>query len=255
MPVPPKLPTLVNTYANLTQKAVRFRPPSWPRASNDWLTSPTLTKPSDWRDGDRTIDAADLEAACGALSLEDRRETMAAFVLVMAWGSGTSAPRSYRHTAAALGDDRLYPSLRHTAELCRGSSDTAVLEEAYVDFRAHGVGRSFFTKWFRFAGREAVEPRNWQPLILDDRVLATLNRTLGTSTQELAGSRQWKSRYRAYVETLHGWADELRRDGVEVSADRLEWIFFCHNGLTDASPPHPDGARRNTGRGTVRDVR
>jgi hypothetical protein len=237
MPLPPKLATLVNSYTRLTQQPVRFRPPSWPRASNDWLTSPTLTKPSRWRDGDRIIDAADLEAACGALSLEDRRETMAAFALVMAWGSGTSAPRSYRHTAAALADDRLYPTLRHTAELCRGSGEMTVLEEAYTAFRVDGVGRSFFTKWFRFAGREAVEPRAWQPLILDDRVLATLNRTLGTSTQELAGSHRWKSRYRAYVETLNEWADEVRHDGIAVTADRLEWIFFCHNGLTDVSAP------------------
>jgi hypothetical protein len=62
--------------------------------------------------------------------------------------------------------------------------DTSPLETAHAAWKVRGVGRSFFTKWFAFAGR--VDGRVWQPLILDDRVSATLNRTLDISTLALA---------------------------------------------------------------------
>jgi len=149
----------------------------------------------------------------------------------MAWGSGTSAPRSYRNLAAAVADPRLVPVLRDTLQLCREDGMDA-LGEAYTRWRVNGIQRSYFTKWFAFAGRQ--EGRAWQPLILDDRVLATLSETLGITTRDLAGSRRWAQRYVAYVEALHAWAAD---DYHGSTADRLEWIMFCHNGSSDLDQP------------------
>jgi hypothetical protein len=91
-----------------------------------------------------------------------------------------------------------------------------------------GVRRSFFTKWFAFAGQ--VAGRDWQPLILDDRVLRTLNHTFGLSTRALAGPRYRGRRYAAYVQHMHRWSRALQDEGVHCSTERLEWIFFAHNG-------------------------
>jgi hypothetical protein len=107
------------------------------------------------------------------------------------------------------------------------------LEHAYQAWAVVGVRRSFFTKWFRFAGRRPS--RDWQPLILDDRVLKTLNHCLKVSTRQLADSRSWAKRYRAYVEAMHDWARQLSASDTLVTADRLEWILFSHAGDPDLS--------------------
>jgi hypothetical protein len=96
------------------------------------------------------------------------------------------------------------------------------------------VRQAFFTKWFAFAGR--VPNRAWQPLILDSRVYATLNDTLMISTTSLAGSRNKAARYRAYVGALHAWARDLSADGRTVTAERLEWVLFEHNGKPRPEP-------------------
>jgi hypothetical protein len=93
-------------------------------------------------------------------------------------------------------------------------------------------------KWFAFAGR--TPGREWQPLILDDRVLRTLNDTFGLSTRTLAGSRNWGARYSAYVRHLRTWSRTLLDEGVDCTAERLEWIFFLHNGGPLASDAVPD---------------
>nr|WP_147315549.1 hypothetical protein [Asanoa ferruginea] len=147
-----------------------------------------------------------------------------AFVLIMAWGSGTSNTRSYRHVPRALAAPHCATRLVDTAATCRQGDLTA----AYEAFSLPGVRRSFFTKWFAFAGR--ANDRDWQPLILDDRVLRTLNRTLATSTKTLASDRRWSRRYTAYVEQMHAWSNDLRREDISCSAERLEWIFFKQNG-------------------------
>lgn len=154
-----------------------------------------------------------------AVDLTDGVAVRQAFVLVMAWGSGTSNTRSHRYTRKALAAPTCTTQLVRAADSCRRGD----LIEAYSGFSVPGVGRSFFTKWFAFAGH--LPGRAWQPLILDDRVLRTLNKTLGLSTRALAGSPHWGRRYAAYVEHLHAWSRE-----VHCSAERLEWILFAHNG-------------------------
>jgi hypothetical protein len=237
--VPPSfLEILVRTYNGRWPSPVRFRPASWysaiGRGAGEWLTRDDLTYPSATYSGDRIVSAEAVERACRLVMLDEPDELRRAFVLVMAWGSGTSAPRSYRNTAAALGDRRLDSALRDTASLCR-EDDISGLEDAYRIFHVDGIGRSFFTKWFRFVGR--IEGRRWQPLILDNRVLATLNESLHVSTTDLAKTNWRAARYRAYVETLHYWAAYLSDHGIAADAHRLEWILFCHNGLADLSTP------------------
>jgi GTP cyclohydrolase I len=67
-------------------------------------------------------------------------------------------------------------------------------------------------------------------LILDSRVYATLKRTLGVDTTSMAGSRLRKARYRAYVETMHSWSEDLSRSGLDATPERLEWVLFENNG-------------------------
>jgi hypothetical protein len=90
------------------------------------------------------------------------------------------------------------------------------------------VGQSFFTKRFGYAG--FAPERVWNPLILDSRVLATLNQTLQISTRTMADDRRWAARYASYVEHLYRWADELTTADHPVDGERLEWIMFEHNG-------------------------
>jgi hypothetical protein len=70
---------------------------------------------------------------------------------------------------------------------------------------------------------------------LDSRVYATLNDTLKVTTISMARSRNRASRYAAYVDHLHRWANSLTVEGCAMDAERLEWIFFAHNGR----PPLP----------------
>ena len=72
--------------------------------------------------------------------------------------------------------------------------------------------------------------RGWQPLILDSRVYATLNETLNVTTIDMTSSRIRARRYAAYAAHIHQWADDMTADGHAVSPERLEWIFFAHNG-------------------------
>jgi hypothetical protein len=102
------------------------------------------------------------------------------------------------------------------------------IEKAHTDFSLPGIRQAFFTKWFAFAGY--LPGRTWQPLILDNRVYRTLNRTLHVSTIDMAKSRRRAARYMSYVDHLHNWAQLITSEGCAVDAERLEWIFFAHNG-------------------------
>jgi hypothetical protein len=156
--------------------------------------------------------------------LADDTALLRAFLLVQAWGAGVTGTRTIRHTATAFAHrERLVDALRTSAERLRHADETAELAEAYERWRCPGVGPSFFTKWFAYAGRR--DGRDWQPLILDDRVYRALNRTLDVRLVDLAGSRSRADRYRAYVEAVHAWAR-----GLGIAAERLEWVLFRDNG-------------------------
>lgn len=237
--LPATLPALVERYEGKNPSAVRFRLPSWETALTGTsghptrlLSDPTLTtEPSDahYCDlGDRMVTRDAVTAACASVGLADDDAVLAAFVLVMAWGSGTSNSRSLRNTGKALQNRAAAAAvLRESSVMLRKAEDITdpMVADAYRAFALPGVGEAFFTKWFAFAGVTAG--RSWQPLILDSRVRSTLNTTLDVWLNQLAGVRQDPSRYIAYLTALHRWAEQLPQP---MTADRLEWIMFDHNG-------------------------
>jgi hypothetical protein len=166
--------------------------------------------------------------ACSSLDLADDGAVVAAFVLVMAWGSGTSNNRSLRNTSNALRDTAAATAvLRQSANALRSIkmvSDSAIAD-VHRCFSLPGVGEAFFTKWFAFAG--FVPNRDWQPVILDRRVRATLHRTLDVWLNQLTNRRSDPARYVAYLIAMHRWAAELPQP---ITATQLEWIMFTHNG-------------------------
>lgn len=230
MSIPPALRTLISHYQEKTQSHVRFRPPTWERALGS--ESPEVSVLTDerysWENDkiltDRNTDREHVRALVDSIDLGDEDRLLRAFLMVQAWGSGTTGSRTILHTKSALADRKnLLESLRSTAEVLRGSDDPDALAEAYSRWHCAGVRQAFFTKWFTFGG--ARKGRDWQPLILDARVLRSLNTTLNVATQRLAGSLSRARRYQSYVETVHEWAAETGDD-----AQRLEWILFAHNG-------------------------
>lgn len=252
VPLPPDLPRLVRLYKDKNQAAVRFRVPSWQRAlascsgnvtsllTDDRYTTPCSSQPYR-RLGDRTTTRPNVRAACLAMDLNNQDQVLQTFVLVMAWGSGTTGSRALRNTARALSDpDAAYAVLAGSARRLRAArSLSESLQQAHRDFKLLGVRRAFFTKWFSYAG--CVPRREWNPLILDSRVLKTLNRTLHVTTRMMAGrDRKWAVRCAAYVEHLHGWASDLTTTGCPVDGERLEWIMFEHNGEPLPPPSEPN---------------
>ncbi len=239
---PGGLCSLVESYAGKQQAPVRFRVPSWESALADSQIGVTELLRDDrytesctserWRRaGDRTVTRVAIRSACEATDLDDADQVLRAFVLVMAWGSGTSGTRGLRNTVSAVScPDTAHKVLSNAAQALRRSKSISdhSLESVHAAFALTGVRQAFFTKWFSFAGH--VPGRTWQPLILDSRVYATLNDTLGVTTISMAGTRNRAARYAAYIGHLHQWAGSLTAEGCAVDAERLEWIFFAHNG-------------------------
>lgn len=230
MSTPPALRTLILDYQAEAQSHVRFRPPTWQRTlgSERPEVSVLTDERYSWKNDriltDRSTDREHVRALVESIDLGDEDTLLRAFLMVQVWGSGTTGSRTILHTASAFEDRKnLLESLRSTTAILRGSDAPGALAQAHTRWRCAGVKQSFFTKWFTFAG--ACKGRHWQPLILDDRVLRSLNSTLHITTQELAGSRSRARRYQSYVETVHEWAAE-----TGVDAQRLEWILFAHNG-------------------------
>jgi hypothetical protein len=160
------------------------------------------------------------------MRLDVDADVIRAFVLVMAWGSGTTNGRSLRNTAKALGDvASAARALRESVHQLRSAEDIRDALDAYQSFRLPGVREAFSSKWFAFAW--CNPERDWQPLILDSRVRSTLNKTLGVRLNQLAERRNDPYRYIAYLKAMHDWA---RDSEGAVSAERLEWIFFDWNG-------------------------
>jgi hypothetical protein len=237
--VPVNLPRLVARYADKSQSPVRFRLPSWnsaldgvPGDPTRLLANPQITSESTtarFREvGDRVVTRDAVAKACSSIDFTNNESVVAAFVLVMAWGSGTSNSRSLRNTKTALGDVAAAATvLRDSATALRPIQriDDVALADAHRKFSLPGIREAFFTKWFAFAGITAE--RAWQPLILDSRVRATLHNTLNVWLNQLTAKRRDPERYVAYVAALHSWSTALPEP---TTAARLEWILFTHNG-------------------------
>ncbi len=233
-PVPPALTGLVDAHVNEPQKPVLIRPRSWRSALSDVepsvlavLDDDAVSRPSQKTPGDRLVDRAGVGDLLDRADLADDLALLRAFLAVQAWGAGVTGTRTLRHTARAFAHrEQLVSALRTSAERLREADGAVALAEAYDGWRCPGVGPSFFTKWFAYAGRRVG--RDWQPLILDDRVYRALNTTLDVRLVDLAGSRSRAARYRAYVEAVHDWARALG-----APAERLEWVLFLDNGRAE----------------------
>lgn len=237
--VPAKLPNLVDQYVGKTAQPVRFRLPSWEAALADVPGKPTrlLSDPSTTVEstnqqfralGDRVVAREAVIDACSFMNLADDEAVISAFVLVMAWGSGTSNSRSLRNTKSALQDvTAATTALRESATAIRAIDhlDDPAIADVHRRFSLPGVGEAFFTKWFAFAG--FVPDRDWQPLILDSRVRATLHKSLDVWLNQLTDSHNDLERYVAYLTAMHRWPVELPQ---RTTATQLEWIMFTHNG-------------------------
>lgn len=237
--MPSRLPALAAKYKDMAPEPVRFRPSSWDAALADvpghptaLLTDPAVTSETSQQRfralGDRVIARDAVLNACQSIDLDDDQSVASAFVLVMAWGSGTTNGRSLRYIRAALQDPpAAAETLRRSATSLRAIArleDPALLD-VHREFSLPGVGEAFFTKWFAFAG--CVPNRDWQPLILDSRVRATLHKTLNVWLNTMTDRRRDAERYVAYLWALHLWSARLT---PTVTAMRLEWILFRHNG-------------------------
>lgn len=237
-----RLATLVTAYDGRRQCPVEFRASTWRRTlaylpsgfgallDDDRFTAPAGSGRS-VRAGDRTVTRTAVLKACQDLPLEDADRLLQTWVLVVVWGSGKTNGRAHRYLPESLEDPtRAARVLRSTAAVLREMEllDPAAIEVVYRSFRLPGVGSSFFTKWFAFAGR--VTGRDWQPLILDDRVVTSLKLTLDVRLADMTNRRGASARYAAYVQAIHAWADELTDRGRATTADRLEWVLFEHNG-------------------------
>jgi hypothetical protein len=236
--IPVEVREIVRRYRFEEQCPVRFRPSSWEQALAsadpgvlDLLSDPgyTCPRPASWKKGrpdDRVVTRKQVRMACSAMDLTDPISVFAAFVLVMAWGSGTTGNRGLRNTRIALDSSEALDVLTETAQLLRESQHLldGGTYRAHRAFRLPGIGQAFFTKWFTSAGVQ--DGRDWQPLILDSLVYTTLNKTVGVTTRDLAGTRDRAHRYVAYVGTVHTWADQVRRAGQDINSERLEWMMF-----------------------------
>ncbi|WP_372587068.1 8-oxoguanine DNA glycosylase OGG fold protein [Mycobacteroides abscessus] len=237
--IPALLPALAERYSDSAPSAVRFRMPSWkaalvevPGEPTRLLSDPSVTTDSTTQShravGDRVVTRDAVINACSAMDLTDDNAVIAAFVLVMAWGSGTSNSRSLRNTRKALVDVRAAASaLRESAEALRAVEQITdpVIADMHRQFVLPGIGEAFYTKWFAFAGY--APGRQWQPLILDSRVRRTLHHTLDTWLNQLTDVHRHPERYIAYLTAMHQWAAKLPQP---ITASQLEWIIFTHNG-------------------------
>ena len=251
------LSPLLSAYRNCVQGPVRYRPSSWDAALREVSGTPTklliehtfTTETSRERfrpRGDRDVTREGVVRACEQMRLDNDVEVIRAFVLVMAWGSGTTNNRSLRNTTKALADaGHAATVLRESAGQLRAAGEFDDVIDIHRGFHLPGVGEPFFTKWFAFAGRSPG--RDWQPLILDSRVRATLNTTLGVRLNQLAARRNDPYRYVAYLEAVHEWSAEATESIDSMTADRLEWILFHWNGK-----PIEDLRRRNLPEACIR---
>lgn len=238
---PAKLPALVEAYAGKTAPPVRFRLPSWEVALDHIPGQPTqllsdattTTEPKNQRYrklGDRVVTRNAVVDVCRSLDMANDDAVVAAFVLVMAWGSGTSNNRSLRNTKNALQDiGAAATALRQSATALRAAQHTAdpSIAATHRQFSLPGIGEAFFTKWFAFAG--FVPGRAWQPAILDSRVRATLHKSLDVWLNQLTDIHRDPERYVAYLTAIHWWSAALPQP---MTPTQLEWIMFAHNGKT-----------------------
>lgn len=232
--MPECLDRLLKRYACEAQGELRYNPAIWkerldPTCGPDFVVNALEDDRYSRADalGRRyTCRARVVNAIDASLDAQDDEAVRRAFLLMYAWGNG-SLRHGFGHAAKALADASLATRLRTVALSVRGANREPmrdVLETTMVELlKIDGIGQTFASKWLAFSGKR--EGRDWQPLIIDSRVKATLSGTLDLSLSTFGPVNASATWYAGYVEALHGWAKEPR-----VSAERLEWILFRHDG-------------------------
>jgi hypothetical protein len=237
VPVPRELRFRAIRMGRPPEQKSRYRPSSWEAAlarlpvSWKYLREPGLTEPAPGRQGDRTVTRDALQAHLAAMDLADTDSVLASFILVAAWGSGTTNTRSLRYVPYALGDPlRAAYQLATSIEAIRQND----LIGAYQRFELPGIGEAYLTRWFALAGRRAG--RDWQPLILDAGARKALD-AFGIPVARLAGGRPSRAvSYAVYIQTLHRWAAEVRQDNPSCRAETLEWLLSQYGRERWATP-------------------
>ncbi len=246
--LPAALPALVDKYRHVQPTPVRFRPPNWTAVLyrvppelevTALLRSRAHTTPlAGSKAKDRTVTLDAVRVACHSMDLGNQREVLQAFVLTMAWASAGAGNATLRATARALHDpDRAHRILAGSVRRLRSAETLhdGALEANHRAWSLRGVGQSPASRWWAAAGD--VAGRAWQPLVLDERVYASLNRTLQIGgTARLASSRSRAARYRAYVDAVHRWAVELRLEGRDADAERVVFVLGQHDGGAKPTP-------------------
>ncbi|HEV8298965.1 MAG TPA: hypothetical protein VGQ20_16780 [Acidimicrobiales bacterium] len=161
-------------------------------------------------------------AALAATARDDRDRTVTLFVATMMWGSGCTNGRGPRYTDAALRDRRLVDTLQATAALVA----SGCLAEAHKRFEIKGIGPSFFTKWL-WASALGDHHLEHQPLVLDTRVITTVNR-LGWQLHRVGDHHA--DRYAGYVRDAHQWAALVTMSIDQcIRAEHIQWLLFERN--------------------------
>lgn len=149
-----------------------------------------------------------------AAASENRSSIRQLFIATMLWGYGTVGYGPWRmaHITKDIDqlDQVLMTTLRHIkyGEL-RAAYNT--IQDAHIPF----LGQSYFTKFLYFAGLGCGINR--YPLILDMRILQSLNTLLGARLF----SNGTADDYLNYLLTLHEWAEI-----IDCRADSIEYLLF-----------------------------
>ena len=161
------------------------------------------------------------------MNLDSPEEVSKLYLLIAAWGNGTSSQRGFGNTRLAFENNAHFAeSLGRAATEMRAIDEPGELEQACRSWNVKHIAQAFYTKWFAFAG--SVEGRSWQPLILDKNVRRTLAETLRFPLRTVAGTTDRAVQYKVYVETVHRWVNELGEP--DIDAERIEYALFAHKG-------------------------
>lgn len=216
----PMLPHAENIAGSADRQSVRYVASTW-RA---WLTqgnlNPAVTERAFSSIGPDSVTRSQIRSLASNADSADGR--LALLVSVLIWGRGTANGRMRDHIIQALTHPDCDQVLAQTAELAqRGAA-----ADAYAAWTLPGLQAAFFTKWLWAAS--SLRPQTCC-LIQDKRVWNSLA-ALGWDSLQASGSKDWPSRYAAYVADVHDCADQI---GSGVSAEDIEYTLFRINGNLD----------------------
>ena len=142
----------------------------------------------------------------------------------LAWGTGNSHRNTPgRIASVAANEEQAALLLRDAAGLAATDPEAAFLKLQPRRPALKSWGPNFFTKYLYFAGGGALDHPS---LIVDARVLATLNETTGDMAFRPRYTNYSVATYVAACNIMRTWAAELSSQERRVGADEVErWAF------------------------------